>query len=55
MRRQLRFVAPLALAAMLVPAITIAADSDAELADKETCCPAEVPMRRVAAFIRARA
>ena len=29
--------------------------SDAELADKEAQCPAEVPMRRVAAFIRARA
>ena len=29
--------------------------SDAELADKEAGCPAEVPMRRVAAFIRARA
>ena len=33
MRRQLRFVAPLALAATLVPAVTIAADSDAELAE----------------------
>ena len=29
--------------------------SDAELADKEALCPTEVPMRRIAAFIRARA
>jgi hypothetical protein len=29
--------------------------SDDELAKKETLCPVEVPMRRIAAFIRARA
>jgi succinate dehydrogenase/fumarate reductase-like Fe-S protein len=29
--------------------------SDDELAEKETLCPVEVPMRRIAAFIRSRA
>ena len=29
--------------------------TDDELAEKETLCPVEVPMRRIAAFIRARA
>jgi hypothetical protein len=29
--------------------------SEDELADKERLCPASVPMRRIAAFIRSRA
>jgi hypothetical protein len=38
-----------------VAAQALAWISDEELAAKETICPTEVPMRRIAAFIRARA